>query len=99
MPDSRIAVVHGGVDAVCEHGSSVTYKVPPFARSPACRSAVISACGPGLGEVVPSPAIWPSFTTMAPTGGRGPTIPIAEEASSRARIKAASSLFMKSWKY
>ena len=59
-------------------------------------AAVISACGPGLGEVVPSPAILPSFTTMAPTGGRGPTIPIAEEARSRARIKVASSLFMMS---
>ena len=46
IPAARMAVVHGGVLPKWQQGSSVTYSVAPAARSPACSSAMTSACGP-----------------------------------------------------
>src|SRR3972149_1702885 len=55
MPASMIASAQGGVRPWCGQGSSVTYMVAPRARSPACRRATTSACGPGGGRRAPPP--------------------------------------------
>src|SRR3990170_5717245 len=85
MPASMIASAQGGVRPWCGQGSSVTYIVAPRARSPACRRATTSACGPGGGWVAPSPTISPPATMTAPTVGLGEVMPRAARASSRAR--------------
>jgi hypothetical protein len=91
IPASITASAHGGVRPTCEHGSSVVYSVAPFARSPACVSARISACAVPGPSCQPSPMTRSSATTTAPTAGFGETIPRPRSASPRARSIYASS--------
>ena len=85
-PAAWIAAVHGPVRPVWWHGSRVTTRVPPRARSPAAARATTSACGPPGGEVAPSPTLRPSASsTTAPTGGLGLVLPSTIRDSSTAR--------------
>lgn len=73
-------------------GSRVTTAVPPLARSPAARSAWISACGPPARWCQPSPAVRPAESrTTQPTTGLGLVCPMPRAASSMARLIAAVS--------
>ncbi len=66
------ASVQGGVVPWWAHGSIVTYRVAPLARSPAASSATTSACGPPRRSCQPSPTTSPpGATTTAPTTGFG----------------------------
>src|SRR5690606_31140017 len=93
MPAPRSASVHGGVRPVCAQGSSVTTAVRPAARSPACRRATTSACGPPGGWVAPTPTTAPeASSTTQPTGGLGLVVPRTCSLRSIAvRMAAASS--------
>src|SRR5437868_5965482 len=61
------------------------YAVPPRAASPACASAIVSACGRPPRAVHPRPAILPWRETMTqPTAGLGATRPNPLAASASA---------------
>ena len=81
-PAAMSASQHGPVRPRCAQGSSVTRTVEPRARSPAARSALISACASPQLRCAPSAMIVPvESVMMQPTIGFGSTRPCPREAS------------------
>ena len=88
-PAAMMASTQGGVRPCVEHGSSVTYSVPPPASAP--RRASTSAWGPPAWRCQPLARSAPSFTSTAPTQGFGLVSPVPRRASSSAsNIQCAS---------
>src|SRR5262245_3372287 len=92
MPVAMMACVQASVFPIVLHGSSVTKRSAPRARSPAAFSATISACGPPYSRWNPSPTTSEFLSTSAATRGLGSTRPVPRFASLTARSEI-------SWKF